>query len=195
MSGRNSAVECYLAKVDVDGSNPFARSSPYWRHSQVAKAAVCKTVIHRFESGSRLQFFLPGRPDSARLLSSKSTQLDRTREIMAKAKQKKAVVETESPSLPPPVVETESPSTPPPVVEDPMTHCVTCCQEGRWREAALAARQMLQQAEEAGHDEFREGFDGAMQKIDYSLRRQMAIAVVNASKEFLKKECLLDVAE
>ena len=27
----------------------------YWRHSQVAKAAVCKTVIHRFESGCRLQ--------------------------------------------------------------------------------------------------------------------------------------------
>ena len=26
MSGRNSAVECHLAKVDVDGSNPFARS-------------------------------------------------------------------------------------------------------------------------------------------------------------------------
>jgi hypothetical protein len=26
MSGRNSGVECYLAKVDVDGSNPFARS-------------------------------------------------------------------------------------------------------------------------------------------------------------------------
>lgn len=24
--GRNSAVECHLAKVDVDGSNPFARS-------------------------------------------------------------------------------------------------------------------------------------------------------------------------
>jgi hypothetical protein len=26
MCGRNSAVECHLAKVDVDGSNPFARS-------------------------------------------------------------------------------------------------------------------------------------------------------------------------
>jgi hypothetical protein len=26
MSGRNSVVECHLAKVDVDGSNPFARS-------------------------------------------------------------------------------------------------------------------------------------------------------------------------
>ena len=55
MSGRNSVVECYLAKVDVDGSNPFARSSQQRRHSQGAKAAVCKTVIHRFESGCRLQ--------------------------------------------------------------------------------------------------------------------------------------------
>jgi hypothetical protein len=27
----------------------------FWRHSQVAKAAVCKTVIHRFESDCRLQ--------------------------------------------------------------------------------------------------------------------------------------------
>ncbi len=26
-SGRNSGVECNLAKVDVEGSNPFARSS------------------------------------------------------------------------------------------------------------------------------------------------------------------------
>ena len=26
VSGRNSGVECHLAKVDVDGSNPFARS-------------------------------------------------------------------------------------------------------------------------------------------------------------------------
>jgi hypothetical protein len=26
LSGRNSVVECHLAKVDVDGSNPFARS-------------------------------------------------------------------------------------------------------------------------------------------------------------------------
>ena len=58
-SGRNSVVECNLAKVDVDGSNPFARSS-FWRHSQVAKAAVCKTVIHRFESGCRLQIITRG---------------------------------------------------------------------------------------------------------------------------------------
>ncbi len=25
VGGRNSVVECHLAKVDVDGSNPFAR--------------------------------------------------------------------------------------------------------------------------------------------------------------------------
>jgi hypothetical protein len=57
LSGRNSVVECHLAKVDVDGSNPFARSIflSKRRHSQVAKAAVCKTVIPRFKSGCRLQ--------------------------------------------------------------------------------------------------------------------------------------------
>lgn len=27
LGGRNSVVECHLAKVDVDGSNPFARSN------------------------------------------------------------------------------------------------------------------------------------------------------------------------
>ncbi len=53
-------VECNLAKVEVAGSNPVSRSKKIFpsirRHSQVAKAAVCKTVIHRFESGCRLQF-------------------------------------------------------------------------------------------------------------------------------------------
>ena len=53
-------VECNLAKVEVAGSNPVSRSKKIRflserRHSQVAKAAVCKTVIHRFESGCRLQ--------------------------------------------------------------------------------------------------------------------------------------------
>ena len=49
-------VELYLAKVDVAGSNPVSRSifilyildpsgSSKGRHSQVAKATVCKTVI------------------------------------------------------------------------------------------------------------------------------------------------------
>jgi hypothetical protein len=42
MSGRSSVVECYLAKVDVDGSNPFARSIFYggiakWLRQRSAK--------------------------------------------------------------------------------------------------------------------------------------------------------------
>ena len=36
LSGRNSAVECHLAKVDVDGSNPFARSI-YFIQGGIAK--------------------------------------------------------------------------------------------------------------------------------------------------------------
>ncbi len=60
LGGNNSVVECNLAKVEVAGSNPVSRSRNIRslserRHSQVAKAAVCKTVIHRFESGCRLQ--------------------------------------------------------------------------------------------------------------------------------------------
>jgi hypothetical protein len=58
--------------VAVAGSNPVFRSiadidwndcrllresvDEFWRHSQVAKATVCKTVILRFKSGCRLQF-------------------------------------------------------------------------------------------------------------------------------------------
>jgi hypothetical protein len=36
LSGRNSVVECHLAKVDVDGSNPFARSI-YYPNGGIAK--------------------------------------------------------------------------------------------------------------------------------------------------------------
>ena len=48
MSGRNSVVECYLAKVDVDGSNPFARSiflKELWRHSQVVRQRSAKPLF------------------------------------------------------------------------------------------------------------------------------------------------------
>ncbi len=66
-------VELHLAKVDVAGSNPVSRSIffasgpssavPTARFCVVeapwpsGKATVCKTVIPRFESGWRLQFF------------------------------------------------------------------------------------------------------------------------------------------
>ena len=47
-------VEYNLAKVGVAGSTPVSRSI-VWRRSQVAKAEVCKTSIHRFDSDRRLQ--------------------------------------------------------------------------------------------------------------------------------------------
>ena len=46
-------VEHHVANVVVAGSSPVSRSL-IRRHSQVVKAAVCKTAIHRFESGCRL---------------------------------------------------------------------------------------------------------------------------------------------
>ena len=45
-------VEHNLAKVGVASSNLVSRSC--WRRSQVAKAEVCKTSIHRFDSDRRL---------------------------------------------------------------------------------------------------------------------------------------------
>ncbi len=48
-------VEHHLAKVGVAGSNPVSRSLfSFGRRSQVAKAEVCKTSIHRFDSDRRL---------------------------------------------------------------------------------------------------------------------------------------------
>ena len=44
-----------LAKVGVAGSNPVSRSIILGRRSQVAKAEVCKTSIHRFDSDRRLR--------------------------------------------------------------------------------------------------------------------------------------------
>jgi hypothetical protein len=55
-AGIAQLVELHVANVVVAGSSPVSRSmnKRVGRHSQVAKAAVCKTVIHRFESGCRL---------------------------------------------------------------------------------------------------------------------------------------------
>ena len=55
-AGIAQLVERNLAKVDVAGSSPVSRSFfLYWRRTQVAKGAVCKTVMHRFESDRRLK--------------------------------------------------------------------------------------------------------------------------------------------
>ena len=54
IAGIAQLVEPHVANVIVAGSSPVSRSRRKRRHSQVAKAAVCKTVIHRFESDCRL---------------------------------------------------------------------------------------------------------------------------------------------
>lgn len=78
--------------------------------------------------------------------------------------------------------------------EDLMSKCVTACQEKRWREAAQAGRQFIAQCKENGNDEFAKTFEeGALRKIDYSLKRQMAAALIRNSKTLLSKEYLIDV--
>ena len=77
-----------------------------------------------------------------------------------------------------------------------MTRCVTLCQENCWREAAQVGNQIIVLARESGNDALADGFEqGAMQKIEYSLKRQMVACLITNAREFLKKEFLLDVAE
>ena len=78
---------------------------------------------------------------------------------------------------------------------DPMTQCVTLCQEKRWRDALLLCRRVRAKAEQEGNDDLCLGLAGAQSKIEYSLRRQMAAAMIESAKELLAKEYLLDVGE
>jgi len=48
LSGHSSGVERNLAKVEVEGSNPFARSK-VWGHSSVGRAPALQAGGHRFE--------------------------------------------------------------------------------------------------------------------------------------------------
>gem|GEM_PF-4183057 len=50
-------VEYDLAKVGVAGSNPVSRSIFFVAAWPSGKAKVCKTFIHRFESGRRLHSY------------------------------------------------------------------------------------------------------------------------------------------
>lgn len=78
---------------------------------------------------------------------------------------------------------------------DLMTSCVTLCQENRWREAAIAGRKLVA-ALEKEDQAFAESFkNGALRKIDYSLRRQMAASLIKCTQNMLDKEFLLDVTK
>ena len=77
--------------------------------------------------------------------------------------------------------------------EDPMSQCALLCQEQRWREAVMLVRRVQAKAEHDGKKEIAASLQAASKKIEYSLRRQMAAAVIHAARGLLNKEYLLDV--
>ena len=78
---------------------------------------------------------------------------------------------------------------------DIMSQIALLCQENRWREAVLLGRGALKEAEAEGKEEVAFSLSMALEKIEMSLRRQMASAFMSKAKEMLKKEYLLDVGE
>jgi hypothetical protein len=76
-----------------------------------------------------------------------------------------------------------------------MSQCVALCQEQRWREAALLCRKMRDRTRQDGNLDLYNSLGGALVKIEYSLRRQMAAALVSAAQDLLAKEFLVDVRE
>ena len=82
-----------------------------------------------------------------------------------------------------------------PPADDTMSRCALLCQEQRWREAAILGRTAVQKALVEGKPELAAGIQGALRKIEYSLRRQMAAAFVVSVRDWLNKEYLLDVGE
>ena len=66
--------------------------------------------------------------------------------------------------------------------DDTMSRVALLCQENRWREAVLLCRQSMAEAEEKGENDLVFTLQMALPKLEYSLRRQMAAALVNGMK-------------
>ncbi len=78
---------------------------------------------------------------------------------------------------------------------DVMSQCVNLCQAQRWREALLLCRRTCEKARNRQESDVYAGLMAAQAKIDRSLRRQMAAALIDKAAELLQKEYLLDVSE
>jgi len=78
---------------------------------------------------------------------------------------------------------------------DTMSQIALLCQQNCWREAVLIGRAALAEATQEGKDDMIIPLSMAMEKLEMSLRRQMASAFLSNAKEMLKKEYLLDVGE
>jgi len=82
-----------------------------------------------------------------------------------------------------------------PQADGAMSECALLCQENHWREAVKLLKLTSVKAKKDGKMDLANSLDLALQKIEYSLRRQMATALLVAVKGMLKKEFLLDVGE
>ena len=81
---------------------------------------------------------------------------------------------------------------------DVMSSIALLCQENRWREAVLTARQALAEAENGENSEnadFVVPLQMAVGKLEMSLKRQIAAAFLNKAEELLNKEYLQNVGE
>ena len=107
----------------------------------------------------------------------------------AREEQRQAAVEAEK------VVEAEEASPQEDVADDAMSQIARLCQENNWREAVLTCRGAMAECRETGREDMLMLLTGALEKLEMSLRRQMASAFIVNAKKMLNKEYLLDVGE
>lgn len=91
-----------------------------------------------------------------------------------------------------PQIATDAPQSAP---DDTMSQCVALCQNQQWREAVLLCRKMGDKARREGKKDLAETLKNASHKIEFSLRRQMAAALMSDAAELLKREYLLDAGK
>ena len=79
--------------------------------------------------------------------------------------------------------------------DDTMSRVALLCQNGAWREAVLLCRTSLETAIAEGKDDLQMTLEMALPKLEFSLRRQQAAALISSTKVMLQKEYHLDVGE
>jgi hypothetical protein len=81
------------------------------------------------------------------------------------------------------------------VGDDTMSRVALLCQEFCWRDAVLLCRKAHAQASADGKEDLAMSLSMALDKIERSLRRQMAASFIAAAEDMLQKEYLLDVGQ
>ena len=76
-----------------------------------------------------------------------------------------------------------------------LSRIAVLCQENRWREAVLFCRETLATAEADGNDDVAVTMSMALGKLEMSLRRQIAAAVLSKAQDLLTKEYGLNVGQ